>query len=751
MCFNVMDSGFPGESSIENLNRIAIQCKCTHPLKGLAHAREAVRLSEANGNPKDIAYSHLTLGLLCHRVSEYREGILSALKARELFVKLRDRFGEARALNLIGIYHVFLSNYEEALENYSLGLEAAAEIGNPVLESQVHNNIANLFFEQGRQEEALRHYHIALNRMEGRDHKETLSALLGNIGLTYQLLGQLPKALVYFRRSLRLVKDKEGHIYEGEAYHRIGEIYLKYGRPEEAAGYFQRSLALSEHHGNKPLEADARMDLGTALLRMGKIREGLENLEKALEALNGLGLKKQQAEILIRLSEAYEKQGDDRKALEFYKQYASMETHRASETLTEKMVAVSARYDLEKTRSEEEIIRLRNVELKKKAEELDQSYANLKTICDIGVKITSTLDLDKILDTLYDQINAAMDAPGFGVGLLETEQNRVEYLIFVMDSVRTSRMYRDLDDRNSLASWCIRNKSDIFSRDFSADYHRYRDTFHNPSGEKTALSLIYCLLKAENNIIGLVTVQSYQKEAYTESHFNMVKALASYVAIALNNAIISEELKTQTHLLEKEIQERKKVQNDLEKANRRLEILTMTDPLTGIPNRRGLNKYLSDQWKQSMEESTPLSFYLLDIDHFKQYNDTNGHVKGDQCLRIVSQTLLLSARDTSDFTARFGGEEFIMVLARMPHYQALLVAERLRSDIEKLKLDHRDSPVSRYLTVSVGVATAVPSRGIAFTDMIVKADEALYLAKNNGRNCVKGIDLAAPSARQDHA
>jgi diguanylate cyclase (GGDEF)-like protein len=161
------------------------------------------------------------------------------------------------------------------------------------------------------------------------------------------------------------------------------------------------------------------------------------------------------------------------------------------------------------------------------------------------------------------------------------------------------------------------------------------------------------------------------------------------------------------------------------------------DGLTQIANRRRFDNYLSQEWSRHARIQQPLSLLICDVDHFKLYNDQYGHQAGDECLRTVAK-LLSQHRRANDLVARYGGEEFALVLPHTDLTGAMLVANRLCSDISGAALPHAASPVCGRVTLSVGVATLVPQPTDSADPrtLVEKADRNLYLAKHRGRNCV---------------
>lgn len=164
--------------------------------------------------------------------------------------------------------------------------------------------------------------------------------------------------------------------------------------------------------------------------------------------------------------------------------------------------------------------------------------------------------------------------------------------------------------------------------------------------------------------------------------------------------------------------------------------LSNRDGLTGIPNRRYFAETLERLWKQAARLSKPVSIIMCDIDHFKAYNDTYGHLKGDECLKLVAENLSKALKRPLDIVSRYGGEEFIVVLPDTSIKGATHIAEILRKKIESLKIMHKTSSVTDVVTISLGVASTIPSHKSSYEELILAADNALYEAKENGRNRV---------------
>jgi len=185
-----------------------------------------------------------------------------------------------------------------------------------------------------------------------------------------------------------------------------------------------------------------------------------------------------------------------------------------------------------------------------------------------------------------------------------------------------------------------------------------------------------------------------------------------------------------------EIQSREHAQKELELANNQLRTISSLDALTGIPNRRHLDQSLKEFWVKVVNGQLPISVMMIDIDFFKLYNDTNGHLAGDHCLQAVA-TVINKCRREGDFAARYGGEEFIFIAAGMNKEETLGLGETIRAEIEALYLEHPFSSASPYVTASIGITWLNPTNEDLISETINWADKAMYQAKQEGRNRVK--------------
>lgn len=215
---------------------------------------------------------------------------------------------------------------------------------------------------------------------------------------------------------------------------------------------------------------------------------------------------------------------------------------------------------------------------------------------------------------------------------------------------------------------------------------------------------------------GVLNIESNRSDFFDADACVMFDAMAHLIAGAIHFARMADELRL---------------------ANRKLERISMSDGLTGIANRRCFDQRLDADWARLAASDMPLALLLLDADAFKPLNDANGHLYGDECLRELARVCERFVESELDLIARFGGEELVLLLPGRSLARAREIAECLRAAVEAAAMPHPDSPVSAFVTISVGVSAVVPDTSQPPEALVALADRALYAAKQQGRNCVQ--------------
>lgn len=222
-----------------------------------------------------------------------------------------------------------------------------------------------------------------------------------------------------------------------------------------------------------------------------------------------------------------------------------------------------------------------------------------------------------------------------------------------------------------------------------------------------------------------------QGRPFTEEDREVLKLLAGSIGQMIQRVRAEASLRRLNRDLEARVAARTR---DLEAANRQLIALARTDPLTGLANRREFERALRREWHRARRQGSRLSLAMLDVDHFKLYNDRLGHPAGDACLKVLADLLGECAQRGTDLAARLGGEEFVLLLPDTGREEAEGLVRRLRDRLRDAGLGHPDSPLGDNVTLSAGLVTRIPSGDPEA--MLAQADAALYRAKAGGRDCL---------------
>ncbi len=231
-------------------------------------------------------------------------------------------------------------------------------------------------------------------------------------------------------------------------------------------------------------------------------------------------------------------------------------------------------------------------------------------------------------------------------------------------------------------------------------------------------------------------LSSLIKSIQTKGYFSDQHIKVSLDKCILNVCLVPSDINQNTHvIIMEDITVRETAQKELLEANNKLEVLARIDGLTEVSNRRHFDELLHKEWGRLRREKGELTLLLCDVDYFKNYNDTYGHLMGDTCLTNIAQAINAILQRPSDIVARYGGDEFVILLPNTNLDGAVHMAEEIRDCICQLKILHENSPVNSQVTLTIGIGSGFPHDNLPEDRFIWLADKALYEAKANGRNC----------------
>jgi diguanylate cyclase (GGDEF)-like protein len=321
----------------------------------------------------------------------------------------------------------------------------------------------------------------------------------------------------------------------------------------------------------------------------------------------------------------------------------------------------------------------------------------------IGQAVASDLDLNEVLKTLQEKCQEMLPFDAFYVAVYEAKTHLIRHVLYYDQGLYYNLEPRDIRVFPGLSGEVISGRKTVYIAD-TLDPDLLQTNRLKHSGGKPIRSYVGVPLVARDQIVGVLSIQSYQPEAFKPDQIRLLETIANQAAIAVENANLFEQMRQ----------------------------LAITDPLTALSNRRQFWWLANNEIERSVRYHRPLAAIMLDIDHFKKVNDTYGHAVGDAVLQHLAEVCRSNLR-VVDIIGRYGGEEFAIVLPETDPDSARGVAERLRGAVEASEVTSSQGTVK--ITISLGIA-GLDSADKSLEIMLDRADQALYTAKREGRNRV---------------
>lgn len=643
----------------------------------------------------------------------------------------------------IGDIYFDIEEYERSLDYYNSaekltkGITDSKSYFENTVEyyaAKIYNRIGEIYRIHRCYDDAIIYYNLADNLEKKLNYKATLGAVLSNLGNIEYHLGNYNKALEYLNESLAYLISNNYKIGIVEAYGLVALTHEKKANYEEAERYFLKAMSISSETDYAYNKIDLLMDFINFLENTGKSELAIHKLDEVYNISRDNKMYAKTMEVCKMAIRLYEKANDVNNSNKYCKLYFENEEKLAPIEFENRTRNLKMKIQFDSLEKENKKIIEKSEVLRIKTEDLTEIIKNISIISELGEKITTTLDLNQIYEMLHNTIQTFIKASTFGVALYNEDKKIIQYQYLIDNNKRIEMHEVSFNSKTSMAAKCLREKRIIVNNDVNNEYLHYIDNLNYINRTKNGdpmNSVIFCPLIIDNNLIGVMTVQAFEKNSFKMLTIEMVKALSSYAAIAINNAIKSMKLLV-------EVKQRREIQQQLVDSNTKLIWLSENDALTDIPNRRKFDAIINEEWNKAKEKKSAISIIIFDIDFFKQYNDNYGHINGDNCLVNISKELS-SSLIKNYFAARYGGDEFIIVLPDTELEEAMGYAENFRRNVEKLLLYHEFSKIKDIVTITLGVSSVMPNDEITITEFIRQADDALYEAKNNGRNQVIGF------------
>jgi len=618
---------------------------------------------------------------------EYLSGINELTKSYAISQKSNNIEGMIRALNTFGLCYTYIGNLTRAFENFNEALKIASDNNKQNLLSLIMATISESLLEIKQYEDALEYSKKAID-IGGDPANKAVN--LARVGYIYHLLGDNENGLEYLTEALAVAEEQMLTTMIPEFLFNIGSVYRGLGDTNRAEESLQLAVKKARTAELPHIEAKASLILGAISLEQSRDDEALIYFQTARKIAQSINSASVEVDSLQQIAQIYKDREQWKEAYTCQYEY-----HVKSKELFGK-----------ETTKQVDSIKMSMAT--NEAEYYQKMYEQISTISQIGRDIASSLDLEKIVRITYDRIKEILDVHVFGLGFYDEEEQEISYRFFIEEGQWVEPFTVSIGSSDSFGAWCIKNEKEVLINDVESEYKRYIKAISStdPADEKKFNSLIYIPLVVSDKKIGILSVQSHNKNAYADYQIEMIKALGSYISIAVENGQLYEEVQS----------------------------LANRDYLTGLMNRAYFNTLAEREILKYKRYDKGFCLIMFDLDNFKSINDEYGHDAGDTVLKEVTQFCNTKIREV-DLFARYGGEEFLVLLPTTDLDGGLMLAERLRDGIRTLNIVVNEKN-NIGVTASFGL-TLVNTEDKSIENVFKRADDAMYKAKKAGKDRVE--------------
>jgi len=690
-----------------------------------------------------------------------RDARAAKAMADDIYAKAGDAknpYWQGLSRYLAGFCFYNLSEYDNAMEEFEHGDQIAQEHNLPNLVVKFRNGYGAIFSRLGRYHDAIEQFAEGLKKAREMGLKSDTGHFLINIGEASLLMGDAAQALSFELEAEGLIPELAGESrYAIDVYYNLGEAQATSGLMEDAERSYRRSLEAATTSGNTISEVEARVRLGSILAGRGHETEALPVIEEALRLSRSCGFPLQEVASLLACGRIEQSLGRLEEATHHFEMAVEVaDSHKMGDLLPPALESLSiakaainrfdeAYHDLlrsvqaarawsssEAARMLAELAtgyRLENAKREAAAEKirregLESANERLRVVTRIGRSLTQSLEPRDILTRMWSELSGSIDLEWLGFGIYSPESGVIEFPGLIESGVLQKASSIFLTDESSLAALCVREKRVL--------YYVTSDEARSALGDHPIITfepmsvapetILYLPLFRENDIVGVMTVQSARDHAYSDDIIEMLEAIASFTAIAVENARIMIRLNEMNQTISGE-------KEQVEKVALASSWLAEHDSLTGLSNRRFLERVLDENIRLATLEDHSIAVFFADLDDFKKVNDVYGHDVGDRVLVAAAERLVSVFRD-GDYVARVGGDEFVVAAPGVKDVVSIAsMADKVVASFDE-PLTITEGLIS--VSMSVGVAR-FPEHGNNSQELISRADEAMYLIKRTGK------------------
>ena len=599
------------------LNNLAFEFRRSKPEATDSLIKQAIELVDKLNYPKGKGYTLALEGGRYYAKLKYKEADSVFALSKQLLESAKDNKDLAYMFRTWANMKMDEGNHAQSLDYFLQGLKKAQEAGDIKQAVDIERTIGYLYNILGEYEKAIPYQTDALKQAESIGYKVGMSGAYNAIGKTYKTQGNYPASLEAYTKGLDIDRELKDSSAISIDHGNIGDVYERMGNYTKAFENIAVYLDFIKGKANlEDRESWGQWVKGKAYTHSGDPAKGLITAKYALELANKVGWRLYLREITALIAESAAKLKQWDTAYRYQVLSSNYKDSLTGKEIAQKTAMLQASSELDKKQAQIALLtkdkqlqiaenkrerlflyallgglvlvlvlavvfyrnnrqkQRANILLQKQKQEIDdkahelsvqkdnleQSYRNVELLGEIGRKITSSLSVEKIIGTVYDNVNSLMDASVFGIGIYNDTLKRIEFPATYEKGQPLPFYSNSVNDENRFDALCFRNGQEIIMGDLGEDYKNYIQDIQKPkAGDQTA-SIIYLPLKVKEKVLGVITIQSFQRNAYSDYHLFMLRNIAIYAAIALENAEAFEKLnqtltslkKTQSQLIQSE-------------------------------------------------------------------------------------------------------------------------------------------------------------------------------------------------------
>lgn len=530
---------------IEKLLDLSRERCRNNPQEGIKIAEEVISMSDAINSSKHRAQAIVCKGACMVWLGNYD---LALEKLFEGLAILKDDNDEylAHAYYHIFCSYYFLADYDNALKYAHDMLQNAIASRNLESQANAYNALGTIYYTTNEDEKAIETLTAGLTIAQSLNDKHLLARILDGIGTAYFNLQQLDKSIEYKKQSLEVSRSIGLRQIESYALDGLAKLYLEAEDYSNAEKYFFECLQMRKELDFKSGIAETNYQLGDLFQRLNKLDYSLNYLNEALKIAEETQTKEVIYKTHKSLYKVYEKQHNNTKFIQHFKSYYTLKEEFFSEKNRQKLKGLEMQVSISKIEKEKELLSQKNKQL----EELSN---NLVTLSNLGKKIISLLSIEQIIQTTYQILKDIMDSDGFGIGIYSKENNTLFFPVYIEKGEHLASLQMDLNDNNRLASVCFNKDVEVVINEFEKEVGKYVQHTYQPIAGQATQSIIYLPIKSGDKKLGVITLQSFTKNAFDDYKVNLAKNLVVYCAIAIENAQLYKDLELRVQERTKEV------------------------------------------------------------------------------------------------------------------------------------------------------------------------------------------------------